>query len=101
MPKIRLPEVDCNIRLMMVLAYKAHLEHDIKYPQWALDEELEKYGTNVINRVGFQLVQDIYNSYLESGFSEQKAVTATRDGLLFNIKKEDTPIYSLEYYYNK
>lgn len=101
MPKIRLPEVDCNLRLMMVLASKAHLEHDRQYPQWALDEELEKYGTNVINRVGFQLVQDMYNLYLERGFSEQRAVTATRDGLLFNIKKENTPIYSLEYYYNK
>lgn len=86
MPEIRLPEPDWELRLMMKLAPKAHLEHKRKYPQWALDEELEKYGTHVINRVGFQVTQDLYNCYLECGLSERKAVNTTRDRVLFNIK---------------
>jgi hypothetical protein len=51
-----------------------------------INEELEKYGTNVINRVGFQVTQDLYNIYLGYKLSEQKAVNATRDRVLFNIK---------------
>ena len=86
MSEIKLPEPDWELRLMMKLAPRAHLEHKRKYPQWALDEELEKYGTNVINRVGFQVTQDLYNIYLGYRLSEQKAVNATRDRVLFNIK---------------
>lgn len=86
MSEIKLPEPDWELRLMMKLAPRAHLEHKRKYPQWALDEELEKYGTHVINRVGLQVTQDLYNIYLEYGLSEQKAINATRDRVLFNIK---------------
>ena len=86
MSEIKLPEPDWELRLMMKLAPRAHLEHKRKYPQWALDEELDAYGTNVINRVGFQVTQDLYNIYLGYRLSEQKAVNATRDRVLFNIK---------------
>lgn len=86
MSEIKLPEPDWELRLMMKLAPRAHLEHKRKYPQWALDEELEKYGTNVINRVGFQVTQDLYNIYLGYKLSEQGAVNATRDRVMFNIK---------------
>lgn len=86
MSEIKLPEPDWELRLMMKLAPRAHLEHKRKYPQWALDEELKKYGTNVINRVGFQVTQDLYNIYLGYRLSEQKAVNATRDRVMFNIK---------------
>ena len=84
MPKIRLPEVDCNLRLMMVLAYKAHLEHDKKYPQWALDEEKELYGVTVIDRVCAGLVYASYNWCLEEGLTEEQAVEAVRNRILFN-----------------
>lgn len=86
MSEIKLPEPDWELRLMMKLAPRAHLEHKRKYPQWALDEELERYDTNVINRVGFNLVREVYNYCREFSLSEEESVESTRNRLLFNKK---------------
>lgn len=91
LPKIsKLPKVDDMTMLMALLCMddEDDEEDDYKftYPQWALDEENEVYGTNVIERVGFNLVREVYNYCREFGLSEEESVESTRNRLLFNKK---------------
>ena len=91
LPKIsKLPKVDDMTVLMALLCMddEDDDEDDYKfvYPQWALDGENEAYGTNVIERVGFNLVREVYNYCREFGLSEEESVESTRNRLLFNKK---------------
>lgn len=90
LPKIsKLPKVDDMTMLMALLCMEDDDEEDdykFEYPQWALDEENETYGTNVIERVGFNLVREVYNYCREFGLSEEESVESTRNRLLFNKK---------------
>ena len=91
LPKVnKLPKVDDMTMLMALLCMDdeddAEDDYKFEYPQWALDEELEKYGTNVIERVGFNLVREVYNYCREFGLSEEESVESTRNRLLFNKK---------------
>lgn len=85
----KLPKVDDMTMLMALLCMDDDDEEDdykFEYPQWALDEENEAYGTNVIERVGFNLVREVYNYCREFGLSEEESVESTRNRLLFNKK---------------
>lgn len=85
----KLPKVDDMTMLMALLCMEDDDEEDdykFEYPQWALDEETETYGTNVIERVGFNLVREVYNYCREFGLSEEESVESTRNRLLFNKK---------------
>lgn len=91
LPKLsKLPKVDDMTMLMALLCMddEDDDEDDYKfeYPQWALDEENEAYGTTVIERVGFNLVREVYNYCREFGLSEEESVESTRNRLLFNKK---------------
>lgn len=91
LPKLsKLPKVNDMTMLMALLCMddEDDDEDDYKfeYPQWALDEENEAYGTNVIERVGFNLVREVYNYCREFGLSEEESVESTRNRLLFNKK---------------
>lgn len=90
LPKVtKLPKVDDMTMLMALLCMEDDDEEDdykFEYPQWALDEETETYGTNVIERVGFNLVREVYNYCREFGLSEEESVESTRNRLLFNKK---------------
>ena len=91
LPKIsKLPKVD-DMTVLMALLWMDDEDDDeddykFVYPQWALDEENEAYGTNVIERVGFNLVREVYNYCREFGLSEEESVESTRNRLLFNKK---------------
>ena len=85
----KLPKVDDMTMLMALLCMEDDDDEDdykFEYPQWALDEELEAYGTTVIERVGFNLVREVYNYCREFGLSEEESVESTRNRLLFNKK---------------
>ena len=85
----KLPKVDDMTMLMALLCMDDDEDEDdykFEYPQWALDEENEAYGTNVIERVGFNLVREVYNYCREFGLSEEESVESTRNRLLFNKK---------------
>lgn len=90
LPKVsKLPKVDDMTMLMALLCMEDGDDEDdykFEYPQWALDEENEAYGTNVIERVGFNLVREVYNYCREFGLSEEESVESTRNRLLFNKK---------------
>ena len=91
LPKIsKLPKVDDMTVLMALLCMddEDDDEDDYKfvYPQIAKEEENEAYGTNVIERVGFNLVREVYNYCREFGLSEEESVESTRNRLLFNKK---------------
>lgn len=90
LPKVsKFPKVDDMTMLMALLCMEDDDEEDdykFVYPQWALDEENEAYGTNVIERVGFNLVREVYNYCREFGLSEEESVESTRNRLLFNKK---------------
>ena len=90
LPKVsKLPKVDDMTMLMALLCMEDDDDEDdykFEYPQWALDEENEAYGTNVIERVGFNLVREVYNYCREFGLSEEESVESTRNRLLFNKK---------------
>lgn len=85
----KLPKVDDMTMLMALLCMDDDEDEDdykFEYPQWALDEEEEMYGTTVIERVGFNLVREVYNYCREFGLSEDESVESTRNRLLFNKK---------------
>ena len=85
----KLPKVDDMTMLMALLCMDDDEDEDdykFEYPQWALDEENEAYGTTVIERVGFNLVREVYNYCREFGLSEDESVESTRNRLLFNKK---------------
>lgn len=90
LPKVsKLPKVDDMTMLMALLCMEDDDDEDdykFEYPQWALDEENEAYGTTVIERVGFNLVREVYNYCREFGLSEEESVESTRNRLLFNKK---------------
>ena len=85
----KLPKVDDMTMLMALLCMdddEDEEDYKFEYPQWALDEEEEMYGTTVIERVGFNLVREVYNYCREFGLSEDESVESTRNRLLFNKK---------------
>lgn len=87
LPKLsKLPKVDDMTMLMALLCMDDEDDYKFEYPQWALDEETEAYGTTVIERVGFNLVREVYNYCREFGLSEEESVESTRNRLLFNKK---------------
>lgn len=81
----KLPKVDeMTTTLAMVFAGDEE-DYPLKYPQWALDEEKELYGTTVIDRVGAGLVYATYEWCKEDeGLTEEQAVEAVRNRILFN-----------------
>ena len=92
LPKVsKLPKVDDMTMLMALLCMEdedddEEDDYKFEYPQWALDEEFDAYGTTVIERVGFNLVREVYNYCREFGLSEEESVESTRNRLLFNKK---------------
>lgn len=85
LPKIsKLPKVDDMTVTVSLMFMGDEDEYEIKYPQWALDEEKEMYGVTVIDRVCAGLVYATYNWCLEEGLTEEQAVEAVRNRILFN-----------------
>lgn len=82
--KQTLPEIDNMTANLALLFMEDENEYDRKYPQWAIDEELKRYGTTVIRRAGKGLVYAVYDYSLNCGLNEKDAVKAVRDRILFN-----------------
>lgn len=82
--KQTLPKVDDMATMLAILFMGDEDEYELKYPQWALDEEKELYGVTVIDRVCEGLVYATYEYCIECGLTEKQAVNAVRDRILFN-----------------
>lgn len=82
--KQTLPKVDDMTALLAIMFMGNEEDYEFEYPQWALDEEEELYGTTVIKRTTKGFVQDVYNYCREDGLTEEEAVKAVQDRILFN-----------------
>ena len=80
----KLPKVDEMTASLALMFAGDEEDYPLKYPQWALDEEKELYGTTVIDRVGTGLVYATYEYCINDGLTEGQAVEAVRNRILFN-----------------
>lgn len=84
MRKQKPKEIDGMTANLSLLFMGDEDDYSRKYPQWALEEELKRYGTTVIRRAGKGLVYASYDYCLNCGLKEKEAVQAVRDRILFN-----------------
>ena len=83
--KQTLPKVDDMTMALALMFAGDEGDYPLKYPQWALGEEKELYGTTVIDRVGAGLAYATYEWCKEDeGLTEEQAVEAVRNRILFN-----------------
>lgn len=84
MKKQKPKEIDNMTANLSLLFMGDENEYSRKYPQWAIEEELKRYGITVIRRAGKGLVYAVYDYCLNCGLNEKEAVNAVRDRILFN-----------------